>query len=851
MRPLRLKLKNFTAFRDEQEMDFTELDLFALWGPIGSGKSSVLDAMTYALYGRVERVGDEPKHLVSQGQPRMAVTFDFRVGDLEARITRSTEATGQTDVLLQRRVNGEYETFGEGADQVRAVNKAAVDLVGLNYEAFTRSVVLPQGKFARFLVGDQATRRKILSELLGLELFEKMAVRANEIAREAKGAADAIEKQLVSSYSEVTDEQRDELRGAERAAAVRVDAMGRVHKEVAAMRDAARTLDSAVERVAGCGRTIAHLLARFDAHLGVLQTAAVRLRAAHESVGEAKIEVEKAADAVDGARADLMKAEQRWGTRDQLTALREKVERYVDAVAEAAATTSSLRIASDRFTAATARAAVAEKLLREAEKVANESSAAVATMERRYDEAHRHDLVGTLMAGVNPGEPCPVCERPLESVPETDDEAFTRARADLERAKSHLHAAAGARVEAEKDHILAVTAVETASGEKARCERELRRRSAARQRLHDDIAVAFSGPVPDEPSDEIDRRLLELEDLSAALDEATARLATADNALRDRESAVERARNEIDRIRVAIEQCSVDAAIAEARQAGATAGAPVSEDVPEEPAEVERYATTIAGVLREVDGSLERRLRDLSRDKSELEKRALTLLPEDAVPADSIDDAVEAAAECLRRAREESALTRAALERLEDELTKKHELEAEGTARRQEHELYRSLGMELRKDRIVDYLQAEALRALAHFASERLRDLSAGRYQLAFEDEGFYVVDGWNGDERRRVSTLSGGETFLASLALALALSEQVQLLAVTERQRLESLFLDEGFGSLDAETLEVVVAAIEQLGGEDRLVGVITHVTEIAEQMPARIEVVKSPRGSRLVRAR
>ena len=61
MRPLRLKLKNFTAFREEQELDFDGLDLFALCGPIGSGKSSLLDAMTYALYGRVERVGDEPK----------------------------------------------------------------------------------------------------------------------------------------------------------------------------------------------------------------------------------------------------------------------------------------------------------------------------------------------------------------------------------------------------------------------------------------------------------------------------------------------------------------------------------------------------------------------------------------------------------------------------------------------------------------------------------------------------------------------------------------------------------------------------------------------------------------------
>src|SRR5918996_4768542 len=90
MRPLRLELKGFTAFRDPVEIDFTALDVFAISGPTGSGKSSLLDAMTYALYGRVERVGDRVKQLVSQGQPRMAVTLDFEVGRDRYRVTRTT-----------------------------------------------------------------------------------------------------------------------------------------------------------------------------------------------------------------------------------------------------------------------------------------------------------------------------------------------------------------------------------------------------------------------------------------------------------------------------------------------------------------------------------------------------------------------------------------------------------------------------------------------------------------------------------------------------------------------------------------------------------------------------------------
>jgi exonuclease SbcC len=99
----------------------------------------------------------------------------------------------------------------------------------------------------------------------------------------------------------------------------------------------------------------------------------------------------------------------------------------------------------------------------------------------------------------------------------------------------------------------------------------------------------------------------------------------------------------------------------------------------------------------------------------------------------------------------------------------------------------------------------------------------------------------------RTVKTLSGGETFLASLALALALAERIPELSAGKETRLESLFLDEGFGALDAETLEVAGRALDALHSEERLVGVITHVEELAERLPARVQVIKEPDGSRL----
>src|SRR5262245_66647868 len=104
-----MEVSGFTAFRDPASVDFADLDVFAIAGHTGSGKSSLLDAMTYALFGRVERVGDRVSQLISQGQPRMAVTLEFAVGSDRFRVTRTTPARGGTKVLLERRVGEDWQ----------------------------------------------------------------------------------------------------------------------------------------------------------------------------------------------------------------------------------------------------------------------------------------------------------------------------------------------------------------------------------------------------------------------------------------------------------------------------------------------------------------------------------------------------------------------------------------------------------------------------------------------------------------------------------------------------------------------------------------------------------------------
>ena len=128
---------------------------------------------------------------------------------------------------------------------------------------------------------------------------------------------------------------------------------------------------------------------------------------------------------------------------------------------------------------------------------------------------------------------------------------------------------------------------------------------------------------------------------------------------------------------------------------------------------------------------------------------------------------------------------------------------------------------------------------LARRASAILQLVTDGRYDLRLEAGDYLVADAWAGGELRSARTLSGGESFVASLALALALSDTLAGSAA-----LGALFLDEGFGTLDRVTLDAVTAVLESLTTEGRMVGVITHVPELSARLPARLVVAKGPRA-------
>jgi len=170
-------------------------------------------------------------------------------------------------------------------------------------------------------------------------------------------------------------------------------------------------------------------------------------------------------------------------------------------------------------------------------------------------------------------------------------------------------------------------------------------------------------------------------------------------------------------------------------------------------------------------------------------------------------------------------------------------------AAREEQEVAGMLGDLLRANNFQRWLVNAAVDDLVTEASATLSALSSGQFDLAYEGGEFHVIDHADADARRSARTLSGGETFQASLALALALSSQISSLAAAGAARLDSIFLDEGFGTLDPETLVTVATTLETLAQGQRMVGVVTHVTALAERVPVRFRVTRNARTSTITR--
>ncbi|HET6774631.1 MAG TPA: SMC family ATPase [Acidimicrobiales bacterium] len=782
---MRLEVEGFTAFRAPTSIEFDGADLFALVGPTGSGKTSVIDALTFALYGSVPRLDDRRAvaPVISQNLTEARVRLDFTVdGDTytAARVVRATRAGGAT--TKEARLQRGDEVLAGTADEVTDV---VTTLLGLGFEQFTTCVSLPQGQFARFLHDKPRSRQDLLVRLLDLGLYDRVASAARQRAALARNRADIAAGRL-DSLAGITPEVRAEAASRVVALAALGERLAgerpRLDKLVAAAADAQARADEASGRLA--------LLDGLAAPDGVGKLAA--------ELADAERARRRCAELDDEAVAAVAAAD------EQLAGLPER--RTLEAQRADHLLRAELAGTAERGEEAEAEAAV---VVAAAEAALEQARAAHATAAARREQAQVALRAQALVPELMAGEPCPVCGQHVTELPEQAPPADL-ARADRALAKADTAVSAATR---------RLTGAQT---RQARVDEKL-------VRVRADLAA-------------VDERLARAPDLDR-IEHQLALVSAAETALDKARQAERDARKAVAAIaerHAALTEREVGArrAFDAARDAVAALGPPPAErrDLA---ADWDQLVQWAAGRAPDLAEQLAAHTRAAERARADAAERLGAL--GDAAREAGVDPGPAGAwpgeAVAAAHARAEEAVAR-----IDEQLATAERLRDEQRLASEQQRVADALAGHLAANRFEKWLLDEALHQLVAGASETLADLSGGAYTLAVDARsgGFGVVDHTNASQVRSARTLSGGETFLASLALALALADQVAGLAVAGSARLESLFLDEGFGTLDPDTLDVVASALDELGARGRMVGIVTHVRELAERLPVRFEVRK-----------
>ena len=851
MRPLAVTMQAFGPYAGVQTLDFADLrgaGFFLITGPTGAGKTTVLDAMSFALYGDTSggaeseggRSGAAMRSDHADPGTLTRVVFDFSIGADLYRVERLPEqerpklrGEGTTTHLQEAtmwrlRRGGDGDLALDGAPLATGWTKVkakAEDVLGFRGEQFRQVVMLPQGRFQQLIEADSNEREQILRALFDTAHYAAIELALKDEATALRRAAEKVITQHDEVLRQAESASADDLR--ERCARLTVDAQDAAQhadeaeaadktaqKLLAESHDAATRLG---ERDAAAAQVVE--LAARDAEIEVLRAELDAARRAAEVADVAREAGDAEAGfsiARDAAAAALELEVSRAAAREHAAGEVKRLEAFVAGAGE-------LAEAREALVTATAEASARR---REAE-AADASWTAARALLAGLEAAWREAQAGLLARSLGDGLPCPVCGS-TEHPSAAELTADAPAEHDVDAARAAVEAALEQRDTAHaslQGAEAALAAAEALSGERAAGVPPeladpdvLARTLAEARRVERDLRVAFERAQTEAHAAEI-----------AATGSEAARAAAA-AALAGAEV---RAREAGDRLAKRLAQAGF---FGEAERRDAHRDPSVMEHLEKLVAEHEQSTLKAAERLRLAEQAAEG-----------LEPPDLTRLETEA----------EACAATARNAREAAIGLRAGAEAAEKQLTRLHELAGEAAGFEARYAVVGRLAdvanrRNTRGLSFQSYVLGAFLDDVLVAASERLRTMSKSRYALERTEErsgrklaaglDLLVYDAWTG-VARPVTTLSGGEKFMAALSLALGLAEVVQ--AHAGGIRLETVFVDEGFGSLDDESLDLAISSLMSLNEGGRLVGIISHVSELSERIDARLEVSAGTSGS------
>lgn len=921
MRPLLLEVEGFTSFKEKVSLDFSDLRVFAITGENGAGKSSLLEAMIFALFGKSPRV-DNKKDLVSQGSGEMNVLFRFSLeGDVYqvSRKFRSGGRAGYQTIERQDPETNAWITLGEGESDV---DQQIEKILHMPYSAFTQSVIIPQDKFDAFLKPDKPRERvDTITRMFGLEVYEAMRARANELSKEAADEIKILESRLAHEFEDATKEKLNSLKARQKE----LNALTKSLKQESTRLN--KTFE-VIQQVVSCkkdleaqkvktGRAVADHDASQKELSDLEQDLAGWEKKEQPKLEKLTAEIKGLAEALDQlprirtllerkerTESELAEAEKALKTLALLHETKRKEHESAGKQFEAAsAALEKLKfdpkmlekvrnLAHTASTIQTSEATSAElkeeteqererqeKLSKEIahiEKARATREKELGVAESRLQATQKEWHVLELKQSLHDSENCPVCGGTLEAIAHLPPATISRAEKEVKAAfseKGELADGISELIRQESDGKSQLkSSKNTADGLQKKIATLEKQITTGKQAIKDSIKVP-SGKDPCEyvssEKSRLEGDLRKYELAQQAITAAREESAQRREALQKAEQQVTLKENEIDHLRKSEQQSSSDFSellakdtvssllrsksptSVQVQAALKAAAAQQKELIHQQKAMQQKHSTLreqLAGARSALKAAKTTSEREESAQKS-LEKKFAAFAPEQQRFGESDLRKAEKEKDSYNEKRIDAETE---LETVSAEIEKMSRRIDEGEALRRRHEqrtkdktLYSTLESYLRANRLQRFVVGKVLESLVGTANEILRDLTQNKYSLKMtEDQELIICDSWSGGEGRSVKTLSGGETFVVSLSLALALSSSVK-----GGSRLASVFLDEGFGSLDRTRLELVKEALLRLELHDKVVGVVTHLEDFAKAFPAQISIINTPDGARVTR--
>ena len=933
MRPLRLTLSAFGPYAAQTTLDLEKLGkggLYLITGDTGAGKTTIFDAITYALYDHSSsgiREGSMLRCKYADDKTPTFVELEFEVHGVRYTVRRNPEyqrpkARGEGMTTEKADATLTYPDDRPPVTKAKDVTAAVQEIIGLDYNQFSQIVLIAQGQFTKLLNASTEERSRIFRKLFRTQRYaqlqERLQAEASALNQQRTAQNAKLDSLLGGLQFSPEDPDAEALRAlcaqtVPETALALLDAL--TARQAAALEEVGTALQATEAQLdtvqqqlgaAAQAQRLAQQLAARQAELAAAKPAldAARAEAGRHAGDAAQLDALTAqvtqaqsalaaydaldtlcrqqTEARDAARLAAAQAHKRRTQLDSLNAALAAAETELAALADADTRLLALQNRSAQLTQRGEALAKLEQRLADCQRQAkaahkaqeNYRAAAAAQDEARarrdaLERAFLDAQAGLLAESLVEGAPCPVCgstHHPARALlPHT---APTQAQVEAAR-----QAAAEADRQAQSASAAAQSALAAANEAKTSLRRDA-------ETLLPERFTAPEGTVP-----------LTFALMTNVLAEENAALQTAQTdckaQCRQAEADCRRkAQLEADRQAKTRQRPALEQAAAEADRSAAAQNA---------------SADALEGQIAERRAALPYSRRadaQAALDKLEADRRTLRTGMDTAQrklkQAEQTVAAAEAAVEALTaqqtaaqkelpaRSAEELTAQQTALTAARETLrNREKQLSAQLLPNRKTAAQYRAAAearqtLESRwqwvsalaataggtltskqKIKLEAYIQMNYLDRILRYANTRLMQMTAGQYELeriGAENQrsqsglDLGVIDHYNGT-RRSVKTLSGGESFKASLALALGLSDEVQSSA--GGIRLDTLFLDEGFGSLDEESLELAIRVLSGLTEGDRLVGIISHVGALKDRIDRQVVVHKARTGGSTVELR